>query len=112
MGVKLKKLNNAVFFLGDLIKLATPKLWFIDNKGLIFQYTKSRKIRLQFKKIKAIHPIKAGGAVIEVYGIASRFKCLYIPTKGETFAGILMDGLSPILYGLYTEQHTDTWRMI
>jgi hypothetical protein len=110
--VPLKPLGNAVFFLGDLIKIAHRKIWFIDSSGNIFQYKKSRRAKLEFKKIKLIHQITSGGAIIEVEGIASRFKCLHTPRNGEQYAGLLVDGRSYILYGLYQEKPDDTWRMI
>jgi hypothetical protein len=110
--VKLKSLGNAVFFLGDLIKLAHRKLWFIDSAGNVFQYKKTAVAKLVFKKITLMHHIPSGGAIIEVEGIPSRFKCLYSPRAGEQYAGILVSGLSYILYGLYVEKPKDSWRMV
>ena len=37
-GIKLKKLSRAVFFLGDLIKVATASTWFIDSNGTVLRY--------------------------------------------------------------------------
>ena len=37
----LYKLKNAIFFLGDLIKLATAGQYFIDSAGLVFNYKKN-----------------------------------------------------------------------
>ena len=110
--VKLKPLGMAVFFLGDLVKLAHRQLWFIDSAGSVFQYKKTQTAKLVFKKIKTMHTIASGGAVIEVEDISSRFKCLYAPIAGEQYAGILVSGRSYILYGLYLEKPKDTWRMI
>ena len=110
--VKLKPINNAIFFLGDLIKLAHRKIWFIDSLGNIFQYKKSMVAKLQFKKIKYIQEIPTGGAIIEVEGIAHRFKTLFTPRNFEQYAGILKHGNTHILYGLYKEKHKDSWRMV
>ena len=56
--------------------------------------------------------IKGGGAIIEVEGFPTRFKTLYTPKEDEVFAGILVNGMTHILYGVYTKLHNDTWRMI
>ena len=110
--VKLKKLSKAIFFLGDLIKLAKPSVWFIDSSGAVFRHTKASRAQLLFRKIKQLHLIPTGGAVIEVEGIPSRFKCLFAPRLGEQYAGVLKLGMSYILYGVYETQHQDTWRKV
>jgi hypothetical protein len=111
-GVRLKRITRAVFFLGDLVKLATSNTWFIDAVGNVFRYVRKTRAKLQFKKITQILPIKTGGAVVEVEGLPNRFKCLYAPRPDEKYAGVLKYGLSYILYGVYTEQYDDTWRLI
>ncbi len=111
-GVPVKKLGKAVFFLGDLIKMASPTVWLVDNNGLVFQYKKTTTALLTFKKIKYVHPISTGGAILEIEGIPSRFKTLFAPTDGERYAGILVLGISYILYGLYTQKYDDTRRKI
>jgi hypothetical protein len=110
--VKLKPLGKAVFFLGDLIKLATKNTWFIDSIGNIFQYKKSISTKLIFRKIKGIFHIPSGGAVIEVEGIATRFKTLYSPKDYERYAGILLHNMGYIFYGVYDEPYSDTRRFI
>jgi hypothetical protein len=111
-GVLLKKISRAIFFLGDLIKVAKSSTWFIDNNGLVFNYEKSKKATLQFIKINKVIPISTGGAIIELKDIDTRFKCLYMPTANEVYAGVLKDGLGYILYGFSEIQHKNTWRMI
>lgn len=112
-GIPLKRIPYAIFFLGDFIKLATSTTWFIDNNGRVFNYKKSRFVKLVFKKIKNIHNILSGGSIIEVEGIPSRFKTLYSPTSRVKYAGVLMDGISSnILYGLYIDKPKDTKRKI
>lgn len=111
-GVKLKPLSKAIFFLGDLVKIAKPKCWYIDSNGLIFNYKKSQTVKLVFRKIKATHIIRTGGAILEIEGIPSRFKCLYAPKPNEIYAGLLVSGLSYILYGVYETLHKDTRRKI
>lgn len=110
--VHLKKLSKAVFFLGDLIKLADRKSWFIDSSGNVFQYKKQKTVKLLFKRITKLITLNSGGAIIQLEGMVTRFKTLYTPKDSEVYAGVLVDGMTSILYGVYTELHTDTWRMI
>lgn len=110
--VPLYKLRTAVFFLGDLIKLATPSNYFIDSRGKLFNYKKTTTVKLKFYKISSIIPIATGGAIIAVEGIPNRFKVLHTPEADKKCAGILHTGMSTILYGLYSEIPEDTRRKI
>lgn len=111
--VKLSKIGMAIFFLGDLIKIAKPNLWFIDNNGTVFNYQKSSRVKLTFKKITKKIPIQSGGMLLEVEGMPGRFKTLYTPLPEETYAGLLMlKGTMPILYGVYSNKFKDTWRLV
>jgi len=110
--VKLKSIGRAVFFLGDLIKLAHRNVWFIDSKGKVFQYKKATIAKLLYKKITLMHAIASGGAILEVEGINHRFKCLYTPEEDDYYAGVLKHGNTYILYGVYKEKHKDSWRMV
>lgn len=111
-GVPLKSLGTAMFFLGDLIKIAVPRLWLIDSIGNVFQYKKSISTKLQFKKITYVHKISTGGAILEIEGMPNRFKCMFAPTPNETYAGVLKHGMTYILYGLYEQKYDDTVRRI
>lgn len=111
-GIELKKLNKALFFMADLIKLTKLGSWFIDKEGQIFEYKKSKRVRLIFRKIIQVLPLKTGGAIIEVQGSSSRFKTLFAPNDDQKYAGLLVLGNSYILYGLYDQQYADTIRMI
>jgi hypothetical protein len=106
------KLNRAIFFLGDLIKMAVPKLWFIDSMGKCFRYTKNTRARLTYRKVTKVIHVIGGGAIIEVEGIPSRMKSLFMPTLDNLHAGVLLMGVSPILYGFYDKKHEDSWRMV
>lgn len=108
---KLFPLRQAIFFLGDLIKLATPNTWFIDSLGKVFVYEKNTRAQLKCHKISMIATIPSGGAIIGVEGIDSRFKTLHTP-ENVYYAGILHMGKSLVLYGLYSEPFKQTWRMV
>lgn len=111
-GVLLKKIRHAIFFLGDMIKLATFSTWFIDSKGLLFNVKKARKADLTCVKIKRIIPIQSGGAILELVGSLERHKVLHLPDVGVKYAGILKYGMSNILYGVYNEPFEKTHRYI
>ena len=110
--VDLFRISKAIFFLGDLVKLAKAHTWFIDNTGKIFNYKKHRRAKLSFHKITNVIRIPSGGALIEVDSISSRFKCLFPPDVETRYAGILTIGMMHILYGFYPDKHQDTFRMI
>lgn len=111
-GIPLKQLSQAVFFLGDLIKLAHRSTWFIDSHGKIFRYNKTTSVSLLFRKITLQINIPTGGSIIEVEDLPNRFKCLYTPINNEKYAGILKYGQGYILYGLYKEKPKNSRRMI
>ena len=111
-GVRLYRLTKAVFFIADMLKLSVGATWFIDSSGTIFEYKKSRSVKLVFKKIKKVIPIKTGGALIEVEGLEHRFKTLFMPRLEERYAGLLKINPGYILYGLYDKLYPQTVRMI
>ena len=110
--VPMAKISNAMYFLGDLIKLGDPKLWFIDSNGKVFNYKRSIRAKLKFYEISQLIPIPTGGVIIEVKGIQQRFKSLYAPTSDKSHAGILQYGQSKIFYGFYDQAYDETWRMV
>ena len=113
-GDKPFKLSRAVFFLGDLVKIAVPKLWFIDSLGKVFRYSKTSRACLTYRKVTLVLPIRTGGAIIQVEGIPSRMKTLFPPMvdTDNLHAGVLLMGMSPILYGFYDKKYPDSWRMV
>ena len=108
----LAKLTNALYFLGDLIKLADRKTWFIDSAGSIFRYKKSNRARLTFHKIENLITIPTGGVIVQVDKLTTRFKALYPPQPDKTHVGILTFQKNHILYGFYDQHYDSTWRMI
>lgn len=111
-GVNLKKLSKAIFFLGDLVKIAKPYHWFIDSSGQVFNYRKQQVYKLVFKRIVKMIPIQTGGAILEIDGFNERFKCLYTPKLEDHYAGVLKYGTHNILYGVYNEKQLDTHRKV
>lgn len=111
-GVPLKKITKTIFFISDFIKIAKPNVWFMDAKGVLFKYAKTKKARLTFSKITKVINMSQGGAIIEVENVPGRHKVLFAPTSDKKYAGILIEGRSTILYGLYDKKYQDTYRMI
>jgi len=112
VGARLFPIRQALYFLGDLIKIAKQTTWFIDNTGKIFQYRKSSRAKLAAHKITKVLPLEGMGAIIEVQGLPQRFKCMYAPKPDQYYAGILRWGLSYVLYGFYNEAFKTTHRLV
>lgn len=108
---ELYKISAAIYMLQDLIKLAKPTTWFIDNTGQLFQYKKSTRAKLQTYRIKQVLPAAGIGCILEVEGLVERFKSLTVPQK-ELYANILSYNGKHLLYGLSKEIITPTWRLV
>lgn len=108
--VKLSKLNKAIFFLGDFIKLATSTTWFIDSKGTVFNHKKTKMAILTSHEITKTLKI-VGGWVVEAKGVPCRFKTLYLEPEA-THAGVMLLDSGYILYGLYDKPFKKTWRRV
>lgn len=111
-GTKLFRITNAIYFIGDLVKMAKPGVWFIDSNGKVFNYTKTIKARLRFHPIKQLLRTKGGGVIVESTDLPTRFKALYMPPNDVKYIGVLHWKQSLILYGFYHEKHKETWRHI
>lgn len=105
-------IRTAFYFLGDLIKNAKPNVWYIDTTGKVFQYKKTTRAKLTCHKIAQVLPLQGLGAIIEVEGMTQRFKCLYAPTEGQRFIGLLNLGMGRILYGFYDEHFKPSSRAV
>jgi len=111
-GKKLYRLKYALFFIADLLKFTKGATWYIDSTGKIFQYSKTRRVPLVFKRIKKVISIKTGGAIIEVHGLPYRFKTLFKPLIEQKYVGLLYFDNGYILYGFYDKLYDKTTRMI
>lgn len=109
---KLYKLKTAIFFISDLLKLSKGSTWFIDSNGSIFEYRKSKKVPLIYKKITKLIPMPSGGIIVEVEGLPYRFKSLLRPVVEQKWAGLLKVNHGYLLYGLYSKPLKNTYRMI
>lgn len=105
-------LYTTIYTLQDLIKLAKPKSWFIDNSGNIFQYKKTTRAKLQTYEINQILPINSIGCVLEIKGFSERFKSLTVPDTTQRYAAILTYKGKNLLYGLYSQNIEPTWRLV
>lgn len=110
--VPLFPIRQALYFLGDLLKVAKPTTWFIDSEGQLFQHKKSTRAKLIVKKIKNVFPTTGLGAVIELEGIPQRFKTVFKPSADAEYAALLKVGLTYIFYGVYSDKPSESWRLI
>ena len=111
-GAPLFPIRQAIYFLGDLLKLAKPTTWFIDSDGQLFQHKKSTRAKLVIKKIKNVFPTTGMGAVIELEGMHQRFKTMFKPDADAQYAALLQVGLTYIFYGLYADKPAESWRLV
>lgn len=111
-GVKLFPIHKAIYFLGDLLKLAKSTTWFIDSAGTLFQYEKSQRAKLIVRKITKVLPTEGLGSVIELEGIPTRFKTTFKPDADAQYAAVLKSGLSYIFYGIYSDKPKESWRLV
>lgn len=111
-GVQLFPIRQALYFLGDLLKQAKSTTWFIDSSGTLFQYQKTRRARVIVRRITKVLPTEGLGAVIELEGIAHRFKTVFKPDADAEYAAVLQCGLGYIFYGLYRDKPNESWRMV
>jgi hypothetical protein len=110
--VPLFPIRQAIYFLGDLLKVAKTTTWFIDSQGHLFQHKKTTRAKLVVCKIKNVFPTDGLGAVIELEGIAHRFKTTFKPDDDAQYAAVLKSGLTYIFYGLYKDKPAETWRLV
>jgi hypothetical protein len=111
-GEKLFRLKYAAFFISDMLKLSNGATWFIDTNGKIFEYKKTKRVPLIFRKIVNVERIRTGGAIIQVEGISTRFKSLYSPKIEHRYAGLLQVSGGYLLYGFYDTLYDKTTRSI
>lgn len=109
---KMFPIPTAIYFLADMLKLAKASTWFVDNSGRVFQYKKVTRAKLTTKKIKQVLPAQGIGCVLEVEGVAARFKCLQRPNAYQEYAVLLQNGMSYMLYGLSETPRANSWRMV
>ena len=105
-------IRQAIYFLGDLIKLAKSSTWFVDSSGALFQYKKSQRAKLLVRKITRILPTTGLGVVLELEGIPQRFKTTFKPDADVSYAAVLQSGLAYIFYGLYVDPPKESWRLV
>ena len=110
--VKLFPIRTAIYFVADLVKLAKSTTWFIDNSGHVFHYEKNTRAKLQTRKIKQVLPASGLGCVIELEGIATRFKSMHKPSEFQQYARVLQTGMAYIFYGFCDRKYPDSWRMV
>lgn len=108
----LYKIKHAIYFLGDLVKLAKSTTWFIDSNGMLFQYKKTQFVPLVCRRIVNVFPGPSTGKILEVEGISTRFKTLFSPPVSHSYCLLLKISNSYVLYGTCEKKHKDTRRKI
>lgn len=109
---KLYKLKTAVFFFSDLVKLSVGPTWWIDSVGKVFQYKKTGRVPLVYKRVKAVIKAETGGWLVEVEGVMERFKIMYAPNPDQKWAALLRVGINYLMWGLSDQKYKDTTKSI
>lgn len=107
----LYNITTVIYTIQDLLKIAKPNLWFIDNNGQIFQYKKTTRAKLATYKIIQVLPVAGIGCVLEIEGFSERFKSMQVP-KLESYAAVLSYSGKNLLYGLSTKIIKPSWRLV
>lgn len=111
-GVRLHKLGAAVYFLHDLVKLTQASSWYIDYAGKLFEYKKSKQYPLECRRVTQVITNDQGAAVVELEGLAQRFKVLYRPDPEHRWAGVLKLPQGYMLYGFFAAEFKPTRRKV
>lgn len=97
---KLFKLSKPLYSIIDILHTTASK--FIDSKGKIFNYTKSKFFKLESFKIQEFIEVSEG-YIIKVHGIHCSFFLNRAPHVDEKFARVLRVGMGYLLYELERE---------
>jgi len=109
---KLFKINTAIYFLAELIKLAKSTTWFIDSVGKLFKLKKTTRAKLKNFKLKQVLPANGIGCVVEVEGLVTRFKSLIQPKLEEKYVVLLHFNKVYLFYGFSETPVKETWRLV
>jgi hypothetical protein len=105
-------IKEAIFYYGDLLKIAKKGVWFIDSKGALFTIEKTRTVPIIYKKIRNVERI-VGATIIEVEDLPGRYMSLFPPEREEEYAAMLkIANHSYLLYGFSTHIHKNIHRKI
>lgn len=110
--LNLYKLKTAVFFFSDLVKLSVGSTWWIDSVGKVFEYKKTRRVPLVYKRVKTFIKAETGGWLVEVEGVTERFKIMYAPNPDQKWAALLRVGINYLMWGLSDQKYKDTTKSI
>jgi hypothetical protein len=103
-------LTKAVHDIPSLMKSSAKR--FVNDKGQVFSYTKSKMIPLKYHLIKTVQN-KDNASLIWIEDINFPFEVPRPPEAGMLWAGILYERRHPwLLYEFSEEQKKDTKRKI
>ncbi len=108
-GYKLYKLKYVITSYQELLVSGTSH--FIDSKGDVYNYTKTKTVPLITHKIKSVVPYTEGH-IITLEGIHCKFISQAAPNPHFEFAQVLHVDRGFILYGFCGEKLKDTRRKI
>lgn len=98
------------FTISQLIK--SGKKTFLDNKGRLAHYKKSKRVSLLYREILSSKPIEGKGFLIKVKNITTVFTISNAVYNDQKYIGLLNIGGGYLVYELGEERKPDTWRKI
>ena len=114
LGYPLFKIKYIANSIDELLQSNYKYYYWIDSKGRVFKHSGTERWLLKPYKVKHHFPAKTLGTIFEVEGIPQRFYTTYnlAQVHQQVYAGILSNNHKYLLYGVYLQPFTPTWRKI
>lgn len=104
-------LKKVFYTLSDIVVHTHKHKVYIDSLGNIFNYTKKRRVSLQYRKIENIE-IQESRLLCDCVGINKPIEIPFIPAIMPMYLGLLYFEKDYLLYELSQEKKKDSWRLI
>jgi hypothetical protein len=95
--VKLYNFKTAVYTLGDLVRLSSPDVVWLDSKGKSFTIPKKTTFQLEFRRITHIFQ-KVGYVILALEGETQRFRSIYGPPSKAHGVLVMVNGNIRLFY--------------
>lgn len=102
--LRLYNFKTAVYTLGDLVRLNTPGVVWLDSKGKSFTIPKKTTFQLEFKRITHIFQ-KVGYVILALENETQRFRSIYGPPSKAHGVLLMTNGNLRLFYGYALPEH-------
>jgi hemin uptake protein HemP len=104
------KFIGTVFNLDQLLQ--SKRKIFIDNKGVLFKYKKTKRAELIYREIKKVKRVEDEGILVYANKIPVPIEVPTMLYSKQKYIGLLNYNGGYILYELTDDKKEDTWRKI